>query len=93
MISDFSYFYVFSEKRQDEKVLCLLKSEGGEDLKFHQKCLNKYSHRKMLTKILRDRSIEQEKGEESAKKARLSVPPLRRTSFHRKSLSGTLISY
>ena len=74
------------------KVRCLLKSKVGKDLEFHQKYLDKYSHRKTLTKILRDRSIQQEKEEELEKKARLSVPPLQRISFHQKSFSGTLFS-
>ena len=67
MISNsFSYFFVFSETRQSEKVICLLKSEGVKDLKLHQKCFDKYSERKKFIKILKDRSIQQEKIEESA---------------------------
>ena len=60
------------------KVNCLLKSEVGKDLKFHKKCLDKYSHsRKTLTKMLRDLSNKQEKDEKSEKKARLSAPRLK----------------
>ena len=74
------------------KVRCLLKSVVGKDLKFHQKCLDKYSHRNTLRKMLRNRSIQQEKEEESEKKVRLSAPPLRRISFRQKSFSGTIFS-
>ena len=68
------------------KVRCLLKSVVGKDLKFHQKFLDKYSHRKTLRKMLRDPSIQQEKEEESEKKARLSALPLRKISFRQKKL-------
>ena len=74
------------------KIRFFLKSVVGKDLKFHQKFLDKYSHKKTLRKILRDRSIQQEKEEESEKKARLSAPRLRRISFRQKSFSGTLFS-
>jgi len=80
--------YIFSETRRDENIVTVLKSENSKDaLKFHQKCLDRYSHKKTLQKIVRDRERQKDEEEEKRKRVCLNTP-LTRSSNRQKRTSG-----
>lgn len=63
-------YYYFSKIRHDEKVSAALQSENKEELRFHQKCYDRYTHKKELGRIIKDREDKERKEEEEERNER-----------------------
>ena len=84
-----------SDARHDEKTATALKSFKREDLSFHQRCYDRYTHKKDLERIVKNREKQQEEIEEAEKNERklLRLGDGSRASVRRKDLSGKSIYY
>ena len=75
-VSATCFFHFFSITQDDTRVIEILKRDGAiEVVQFHQKCLDRYSNKKTLHKIVRDREQAEQEEKTEQKRARLSIEP------------------